>query len=93
MTEIKDLEDKVMSVKDIENNNNSKTIESPTNNLTFYYSILTVKVSTLSNHSVESDKLLASLESVQNSNFDLLAPAQLVDFPIKDSVGKNLIEL
>ena len=37
MTEIEDLEDKVISVEDAEDNNNLETTESSINNLTFYY--------------------------------------------------------
>ena len=72
MTEIKNLEDKVMSVKDAEDNNNLETTKSLTNDLIFYHSFLTDKVSTFLNYSVESEELLASFESVQDSDFDLL---------------------
>ena len=93
MTEIKDLEDEVMTVEDAVDNNNQETIESPTQNLTFYHSVFTDKISTLLNHPVKSDKLLASFKSVQDFNFDLLALALCSDFPTEDFFGKNLIEL
>ena len=93
MTEIEDIKEKVMSIKDVEDYKNQKTSESPTNNLIFYHSVLTDKVSTSLNHLMESDELLASFESVQDFNFDLFAPAQLANFSIENSVGKNLIKL
>ena len=93
MTEIKDLKDEVISVKDAIDNNNQETTESLTNNLTFYHSVLTDKVSTSSNHPMEFNKLLTSFESIQDSDFDLLTLSQLTDVSIEDSVGKNLIEL
>ena len=93
MTEIKNLENKVMLVEDEENNNNPETTKSLINDLIFYHFVLTDKVSTPSNHLVEFNKLLASFESVQDSDFDLLALFQLADFPTKDSVGQNLIKL
>ena len=94
MTEIEDLENKVMLVKDAVNNNNQKTTKFPTNNLTFYHSVLTDDASTPPNHPMESDKLLAFFESVvQDSDFDLLILTQLVNLPTKNSVGKNLIKL
>ena len=93
MTEIKDLEDKVMLIEDAENKNNPETTESPTNNLTFYHFVLTDKISTPPNYPVESNELLVSFESIQDYNFDLLALSQLADFPTKNFVGENLIEL
>ena len=93
MTEIKNLKGEVMSVKDAEDNNNPETTNFPTNDLTFYYFFLTDKVSTFPNHPVESDELLASFESIQDSNFNLLAPFQFADFPTENFVSKNLIEL
>ena len=94
MIEIEDLEDKMISVEDAVDNNNQETTGSPTNDLTFYYSVLIDKVSTSPNHPVESNKLLVFFKSViQDSNFDLLTPFQLVDLPTKHSVGKNLIKL
>ena len=93
MTAIEDLENEVILVKDAIDNDNQETTESPTNNLIFYYSVLINEASILLNYLVESDKLLASFKSVvQDSDFDLLSPSQFVDFSIKDSVGKNLIE-
>ena len=64
MTKIEDLEDKVMSVKDAVNNNNQKTIEFFTIDHIFYQSVFTNEVFTLSNHLMESDKLLAFFKSV-----------------------------
>ena len=82
-----------MTVEDAIDNNDQETTESPTQDLTFYYLVLIDKISTSLNHPVESDELLASFKSVQDSDFDLLAPALRSDFPTKDSSGKNLIEL
>ena len=93
MTEIEDLEDKVMTVEDAVDNNDQEIPKSPTQDLTFYHLVLTHEISTLLNHSVESNKLLASFESVQDFDFNLLAPALCSDFPAKDSSGKNLIKL
>ena len=94
MTQIENLKDKIMLVENAVNNNNQKTTKFLTNSFTFYHSVLTDKVFTLSNHLVESNKLFASFESVvQDSNFDLLTLSQLEDLSIKDSVGENLIEL
>ena len=94
MTEIENLEDKVMSIKDGVDNNNQETTKSPIHNLTFYHSVPTDEVSTLLNHPVESNELLASFKSiVQESNFYLLAPSQLVNLLTEDFVGKNLIKL
>ena len=64
ITEIEDLENKVMSVKDVVNNNNQETIEYPTNNYTFYHSVFSDKTPISPNHLVKSNKLLASFESV-----------------------------
>ena len=94
MTEIEDLKNKVMLVKNAVDNNNQKTTESSTNNLTFYHSVLFNEALTTPNHPVKSDKLLGSFKSiVKDFDFDLLGPFQLVNFPTKDFVGKNLIEL
>ena len=93
MTKIKDLKDKVMTVKDAVDNNKQETTESPTQDLIFYHSVLIDKISTPLNHPVESDKLLASFKSVQDSDFDLLALALRSDFPTEDSSSENLIEL
>ena len=94
MTGIKNLENKVITVEDaVENNNKQEITESLTQDLTFYHLILTDKISTSLNHLVESDELLASFESVQDSDFDLLALAHHSDFLTKDSFGENLIEL
>ena len=93
MTEIKDLENKVITVKDAVDNNDQETTKSPTQDLIFYHSVLTDKIFTPLNHPVESDKLLASFESVQDSDFDLLTPTLYSDFLTEDSSGKNLIEL
>ena len=93
MTEIEDLEDEVMLVEDAVDNNKQETTESPTQDLIFYHSVLSDKISTPLNHLMESDELLASFESVQDSDFDLLALALRSDFPTEDSSGENLIEL
>ena len=93
MTEIEDLKDEVMTVEDAVDNNEQEITESPIQDLIFYHSVLSDEISTPLNHPVESDKLLASFESVQNSDFDLLAPALRPDFPTVDLSGKNLIEL
>ena len=94
ITEIEDLEDKVMSVKDAVDNNNLETAESPTNNLTFYHFVFSDEALTLPNHLAESDKLFASFEFIiQDSDFDLLGLSQLANLLIKDFVGKYLIEL
>ena len=93
MSEIKDLKDKVITVEDAVDNNKQETTESPTQDLTFYHLVLTDKISTPPNHPVESDKLLTSFKSVQDSDFDLLAPTLSSDFPIEDSSDKNLIKL
>ena len=93
MTEIEDLKDEVMTVENAVNNNDQETTESPTQDLTFYYSVLTDKISTPLNHLVKSDELLTSFKSVQDSDFDLLVPALRSDFLTKDFSGKNLIEL
>ena len=61
MTEIEDLEDIMMSVKDAVDNN-KETTKSPTNNLTFYDFVLTDKVSTPPNYPIKSDKLLVSFK-------------------------------
>ena len=58
MTEIEDLKDKMMSVKDIVDNNNQETIESPTNNFIFCYFVLTNEASTPPNHPVEATNYL-----------------------------------
>ena len=64
MTEIEDLEDKVISIKDAVDNNNQETIESSTNDFISYYFIFIDEVSTLTNHPVEFDKLLTFFESI-----------------------------
>ena len=94
MTKIKDLEDKVMSVKDAIDNNNPDTTESPTNDFILYHSVFSNKALTLSNHLAESNELLASFESIiHDSDFDLLGLSQFANLPTKDFVGENLIEL
>ena len=93
MTEIKDLENEMMTIEDAVDNNKQETIESLIQDLTFYHLVFTDGISTSLNYSVESNKLLASFESIQDSNFNLLALAHLSDFPTKDFSGKNLIKL
>ena len=94
MTEIEDLKDKIMLVKDAVDNNNQETTKSPTNDFIFYYFVLTNETSTSLTHFVESVYILTSLMSVvQTFDFNLFALSQLMNFPTKDSVGKNLIEL
>ena len=93
MTEIENLEGKVMIVKDAVDNNNQEITKSPTQDLTFYHLVLTSEIFSPLNHPVESDKLLASFESVQDSDFNLLAPVLRSDFSTEDFSGKNLIEL
>ena len=94
MTEIEDLKDKVMLVEKTVEDDNLETIESSTNNLTFYHSVFFNKNLTLSNYLAKSDKLLTFFKFiVQDFNFDLLGPFQLADLPTKDFVSKNLIKL
>ena len=50
MTEIEDLEDKVILVEDAVDNNNQKTTEFPINNFIFYYSVFFNDAPTFSNH-------------------------------------------
>ena len=64
ITEIEDLEDKVILVEDTMDNNNQETTESPIYDFTFYHSVFTNEASTPSNYPLESDKLLASFESI-----------------------------
>ena len=64
MTKTVDLEDKVMLIEDAVDNNNQGTAESPTNDLIFYHFDLSNEVSTLPNHPVESNELLAFFESI-----------------------------
>ena len=64
MTEIENLEDKMILFKKVVNNNNLKTTKSLTSNFTpIYHSILSNKTFTFSTHLAESDKLLAFFES------------------------------
>ena len=93
MTEIKDLKNKMMTVKNAIDNNNQETTKFLTQNLTFYHLVPTEEISTFLNYLVEFDKLLAFFESIQDFDFDLLAPAYCLDFLTEDFFGKNLIEL
>ena len=95
ITEIKNLEDEMMLFKKVMNNDNLEITKSPTNNFTYvYHSIFFNKILTFLIHLAESNKLLVSIKLlVQDSDFDLLDLSQLVDFPTKSFVDKNLIEL
>ena len=61
MTEIENLEDKIVLVEDAVDNDNQETIESPTNNFIFYYSVFSNEALIPLNHPVESNKLLTFL--------------------------------
>ena len=64
MTEIENLKDKMMLVKNAVNYNNLETTESPTNDFIFYYSVFSDEALTLLNYPAEFDKILASFKSV-----------------------------
>ena len=74
MTEIKNIEEKIILFEEVVNNDHPKTIESLTNNFTpIYHSILSSKTLTLSTHPTEFNKLLVSIKLlIQDSDFDLL---------------------
>ena len=94
MTEIKDLEDEVILVKNAIDNNKLEIIKSSTNNIIFYYSVFSDEALTPSNYPVKFDKLFAFFEFVvQDSDFDLLGLSQFADFPTENFVEKNLIKL